>query len=119
LGHALDGLFDEWSCREYGIELASLKAQLCEANELFKRATDTLKGKSRAMIDYYASDLVDIAAWLINSWLLLQDGALQESRCDLARAYIMANLPNIHRAAEIIFAADETPMQLHEKMLAS
>ena len=119
LGHALDGLFDDWSSRDYGANLDSLKVQLCQANELFKRATDSLKGKSRAVIDYYASDLVDTAAWLINSWLLLQDGALQENRSDLARIYIMANLPNIRRAAEIVLAADETPIQAQEKVFAA
>jgi hypothetical protein len=63
--------------------------------------------------------LVDIAAWLINSWLLLQDGALEESRRDLARVYIMTNLPNIRRAAEIVLAADEMPIQVQEKVLAT
>jgi alkylation response protein AidB-like acyl-CoA dehydrogenase len=119
LGHALDGLFDEWASRDYGADLDSLKVQLSEANELFKRATDNLKAKSRPVIDYYASDLVDIAAWLINSWLLLQDGALQECRRDLARVYIMTNLPNIRRAAGIVLAADETPMQVQEKVLTN
>jgi 3-(methylthio)propanoyl-CoA dehydrogenase len=119
LGHALDGLFDEWASRDYGADLDSLKVQLSEANELFKRATDSLKAKNRPVIDYYASDLVDIAAWLFNSWLLLQDGALQESRSDLAWVYIMANLPNIRRAAEIVLAADEMPMQVQEKVLAA
>jgi hypothetical protein len=61
---------------------------------------------------------VDIAGWLINSWLLLQDGALQENRRDLAQIYIMANLPNIRRASEVILASDETPMQLQEKVFA-
>ncbi len=117
LGHALDGLFDEWASRDYGADLDFLKVQLSEANELFKRATDSLKAKNRPVIDYYASDLVDISAWLINSWLLLQDGALQENRSDLARIYIMANLPNIRRAAEIILAADEMPIQVQEKVL--
>jgi len=119
LGHALDGLFDEWASRDYGADLDSLKAQLSEANELFKRVTDSLKAKNRPVIDYYASDLVDISAWLFNSWLLLQDGALQESRSDLARVYIMANLPNIRRAAEIVLAADETPIQAQEKVFAA
>jgi hypothetical protein len=118
LGHALDGLFDEWASRDYGVDLDSLKAQLSEANELFKRSTDILKGKSRTVIDYYASDLVDISAWLFNSWLMLQDGAALESRRDLARVYITTNLPNIHRAAEIILAADEAPMQVQEKAFA-
>jgi hypothetical protein len=119
LGHALDGLFDEWASRDYGADLATLKAQLCEANDLFKRATDNLKAKSRNVIDYYAGDLVDISAWLVNSWLLLQDGASQEDRRDLAQVYIMTNLPNIRRASEIILTADEMPMQVQEKILAA
>ena len=119
MGHALDGLLDEWASRDYGTDLNPLKAQLGEANELFKRVTDHLKEQSRAVIDYYASDLTDIAAWLVNSWLLLGDAALLETKRDLARIYITANLPNIHRAIEILRAADETPMQVQEKALAA
>jgi alkylation response protein AidB-like acyl-CoA dehydrogenase len=111
MGHALDGLLDDWASRDYGADLNPLKAQLGEANELFKRVTDHLKEQSRDVIDYYASDLTDAAAWLVNSWLLLQDAATLESKKDLARIYITANLPNIHRAVEILRAADESPMR--------
>ena len=30
------------------------------------------------MIDYYASDLVDMAVYLVNSWLMLQDARVSE-----------------------------------------
>ena len=43
LGHALDGLLDEWAALEYGDELADLKDQLCEETAQFKSATDSLK----------------------------------------------------------------------------
>jgi len=113
LGHVLDESLDEWASRDYGADLNPLKAQLGEANELFKHATDDLKGKSRAVIDYYACDLVDIAAWLINSWLMLQDAATLESRRDLARIYINENLPNIHRAIEILRTTDESLVKVN------
>jgi alkylation response protein AidB-like acyl-CoA dehydrogenase len=108
MGHALDGLLDEWASRDYGADLNPLKAQLGEANELFKRVTDHLKEQSRDVIDYYASDLTDAAAWLVNSWLLLGDAATLESKKELARIYINANLPNVHRAVEILRMADES-----------
>lgn len=111
LGHALDGLLDEWAARDYGADLNPLKAKLSETNDVFKRATDHLKEQSRDVIDYYASDLTDAAAWLVNSWLLLGDAATLESRKDLARIYINANLPNIHRAVEILRTAEESPMR--------
>ncbi len=72
LGHALDGLLDEWAGMEYGDELVELKASLVEETELFKQATDVLKAKEREVIDYHASDLADMAVYLVNSWLMLQ-----------------------------------------------
>jgi hypothetical protein len=54
-------LLDEWAAMDYGMALSDLKIRLIEETELFKVATDILKEREREVIDYYASDLADIA----------------------------------------------------------
>jgi 3-(methylthio)propanoyl-CoA dehydrogenase len=116
LGHALDSLYDAWAVDQVGEELAPLKAHLVEAVDLFKRATDSLKERQRDIIDYYAVDLVDMACYLLNSWLLLRDGKFGPRKLELAKVYIAEHLPEIHRAGEAILAADATPLQAREKI---
>jgi alkylation response protein AidB-like acyl-CoA dehydrogenase len=118
LGHGLDPLLDEWCLHEYGPELAPLKAQLVEVTGMFKRATDSLKGKERDIIDYFASDLVNMAAYIVNAWLLLQDAEVSERKHNLARVYIAEHLPGIHSAGQAILCADSTPLEARGSILA-
>lgn len=118
LGRALDPLLDEWIAREdYPEELELVKAQLVEATALLRQAGDTLKAKEREVIDYYASDLVDMAVHLVNAWLLLLDGRSGPRKVDLARIYAAEHLPRIHGAAQAILAADTTPLQARSTVL--
>ncbi len=112
LGHALDELFDEWAGLEYGDELSGLKARLSEETERFKETTDFLKEKEREVIDYYASDLADIAVYLVNSWLMLQDGRVSERKRDLARLYINEHLTQVESARQAILNAGNAPLQM-------
>ena len=75
LGHALDGLLDEWAAQDYGPELDGLKRQVEEATALLNRSIDHMKeaADDRALIDYYASDLSDLAVDVLTSWLALRD----------------------------------------------
>lgn len=118
LGHALDELLDEWARLDYGPELASLQAKLVEANELFKRSTDHLKEQEREVIDYYAADLTDMAVYIVNSWLLLQDARLSERKRAIAQVYLAEHLPQVHRAGEAIHTADATPLEVRGTVLA-
>jgi len=118
LGHALDPLLAEWSSLEVGPDLMDLSEKLLGANQAFMEATDCLKEKEREQIDYYAVDLVDMAAYLVNSWLLLRDAGVLERKYDLARAYIAAHLPHIHAAAEAIQVGDATPLEVRETLLS-
>ena len=88
LGHALDGLLDEWVGQDYGDELSELKSRLVEQTALFKQATDALKEQGREVIDYYASDLADMAVYLVNAWLLLRDGHVSVRKAELAKIYM-------------------------------
>jgi 3-(methylthio)propanoyl-CoA dehydrogenase len=119
LGHALDDLLDEWVAIEYGEQLDVLKTQLLETTELFKNATDVLKAKERDLIDYYAADLADMAAFVVNSWLLLQDAQISERKADIARVYINEHIHHIHANGKTILNADSTPLLARETILAN
>jgi hypothetical protein len=95
-----------------------LQDQLIEANTMFIRTTDCLKSKERDLIDTYAVNLVDMAAYLTNSWLLLRDARLSPRKRDLARAYIAEHLPHIHSAGEAILAADSASIEVRESILS-
>jgi tRNA U34 5-methylaminomethyl-2-thiouridine-forming methyltransferase MnmC len=117
LGHALDVLLDEWAALEYGDELADLKDQLCNETTQFKAATDILKEKEREVIDYYASDLADMAVYLVNSWLVLQDGRASERKRELARAYINEHLPQVQQARQAISNAGILAQETRDSIL--
>jgi alkylation response protein AidB-like acyl-CoA dehydrogenase len=119
MGHALDDLLDEWAALDYGPELESLKSQLADANEQFKRATDHLKENEREVVDYYAADLADMAVYVLNSWLMLQDARQSERKKAMAEVYIEDHLPKIHRAAEAIQTANVTPLEARDLVLTS
>ncbi len=119
LGHALDDLLDEYAGLEYGPELEPLRAQLAEANEQFKQATDQLKAQERNVVDYYASDLADMAVYIINSWLLLQDARVSGRKKAVAEVYIAERLPMIHQAAEAIQNANATPLAARDAILVA
>jgi alkylation response protein AidB-like acyl-CoA dehydrogenase len=111
LGHALDNLLDEWAVKEYGEGLANLKALLVEETSQFKQATDALKAQEREVIDYYASDLAESAVFLVNFWLVLQDGLVSERRRELAQLYINEHLPQVQAARQKITRAGSVPLQ--------
>jgi hypothetical protein len=117
LGHALDVLLDEWAALEYGDELADLKDQLCNETTQFKAATDILKEKEREVIDYYASDLADMAVYLVNSWLLLKDGCITERKRELARMYISEHIPQVKRARQAISNAGILAQETRDSIL--
>jgi acyl-CoA dehydrogenase-like protein len=119
LGHALDPLFDSWCAQDYGPELAPLKAQLAEATDLLKKATDALKSRERDLIDYYSSDLVDMAVYILNSWLLLQDAQASERKRDLAQVYFAEHLPDVTRAHQSIVNASAVPLQARNTVLGA
>ncbi len=118
LGHALDMLWDEWAAQEYGPELAPLKRQVEEATALLNRSIDHLKEyDDAAIIDYYAVDIVDMAAYTLNSWLTLQDARHSERKRALARAYMADVLPKIRGKVATIQSVDPGLLQLREEVL--
>jgi alkylation response protein AidB-like acyl-CoA dehydrogenase len=117
LGHALDGLLDEWAGQEYGNEQADLKARLIEETSQFRQVTDVLKAQDRQVIDYFASDLADIAVYLVNMWLMLQDGRASERKRALARLYIEEHLAQVRSARQNILASENVPLAVRSSLI--
>ena len=118
LGHALDDLIDNWEDLNYGSSLDRFKTQLVETTNLFKQATDTLKEKERHLIDFYASDLADMASFVVISWLLLRDALVSPRKADIARVYISEHINKINALGASILKADETALKARETILA-
>jgi alkylation response protein AidB-like acyl-CoA dehydrogenase len=119
MGHALDGLLDDWANQDYGPELDGLKRQVEEATALLNRTIDHMKeADDRALIDYYASDLSDLAVDVLTSWLALRDARTSERKQELARVYIGETLPKSRGRVAMLQALEPAPVQFHETVLA-
>jgi hypothetical protein len=119
LGHALDDLLNDWAALDYGADLTPLKNQMNEATALFNRCIDHMKEQEdRAMIDYYAVDLVDIATYVVNGWLMLRDARLAARKREIARVYIAEILPKIRGRVAMLQAVDPAPLEARDVILA-
>jgi hypothetical protein len=119
LNRNLDPLLAEWGAASYPDDMAAEKATLDELTVIFQKAVDSLKAESnRDRVDYYACDLVDMAVWLVNSWLLLRDTNLLESKKSVARAYIASIAPRLRASGEVVTAANVVPLEAIGALLA-
>jgi alkylation response protein AidB-like acyl-CoA dehydrogenase len=118
LGHSLDPLLNVWTDMAVSPELAEEKSALEESTDRLQKAIDYLKGQDRAVIDFYASDLVDMAAWVVCSWLLLRDAGKLPHKQDLFRAYLADVLPKIRVAGEIVLKSSTTVLKMKDSLLA-
>lgn len=119
LGHSLDRLWDEWADQDYGDELNGLRSQVEEATTLLNRSIDHMREQDdRALIDYYAADLADMAIYVITSWLTLRDAIHADRKRELARVYISETLPKFRGKMARIQASDPAPIQARELVLA-
>ncbi|MCP4374121.1 MAG: hypothetical protein GY797_39345, partial [Deltaproteobacteria bacterium] len=60
----------------------------------------------------------DMAVFVVNFWLMLQDARLSDRKRAMAKLYIIEHLPQVHSAAAAIHAADATPLEAREVVLA-
>ena len=119
LGHALNELLNDWADHDYGEQLEDLKTKVEEATALFNRSIDHLKEEEvSAHIDYYASDLSDMALYVINSWLILQAAQESEWKQAVARFYIGESIPKIRGKVAALQAIDPTPIEAKDTILA-
>jgi alkylation response protein AidB-like acyl-CoA dehydrogenase len=111
LNRSLDPLLADWQAASYPDDMAPERAILGELTGVFQTAVDALKAQpERDKVDYYACDLVDCAVWLVNSWLLLRDTNLLESKKSVARAYIASIAPRLRASAEVVVGANAVPL---------
>jgi alkylation response protein AidB-like acyl-CoA dehydrogenase len=119
LGHSLDGLLNSWTDQDYGPELAGLKEQLEEATELLNRSIDHMKEQDdRALVDYYAADLADMAIYVLTSWLTLQHARSSERKRELARVYLAETLPKFRGSMARLQTSDPAPIEAKDLILA-
>jgi alkylation response protein AidB-like acyl-CoA dehydrogenase len=119
LGHALDDLLNDWVEQDFGEEFENLKSRLVEATALLNRSIDHLKEEeSDTVIDYYASDLADLALFVINAWLVLQAARDSDSKAALARFYIGETMPKIQGKVSTLQTIDASPFEAKDALLA-
>jgi alkylation response protein AidB-like acyl-CoA dehydrogenase len=119
MGHALDGLLNDWAGQEYGPELAGLKSQVEEATVLLNRSIGHMREQDdREMIDYYAVDLADMAIYVLTGWLVLRDARTAERKKELARVYLSEALARFRGRMAAIQASDPAPVQAKDLILA-
>jgi len=119
MGHALDGLLNDWAGQEYGPELAGLKSQVEEATVLLNRSIGHMREQDdREMIDYYAVDLADMAIYVLTGWLVLRDARTAERKKELARVYLSEALARFRGRMVAIQASDPAPVQAKDLILA-
>jgi hypothetical protein len=112
LNHSLDPLLADWAAASYPADMTAERAILGELTGVFQAAAVALKAQpERDRVDYYACDLVDCAVWLVNSWLLLRDTNLLESKKSVARAYIASIAPRLRASAEVVVGANPVPLE--------
>jgi hypothetical protein len=91
-----------------------------EATALFNRCIDHMKEQDgRAVIDYYAVDLMDIAVYVVNGWLMLRDARPAERKREMARVYIAEILPKIRGKVAVLQAIDPALLQARDIILAT
>jgi hypothetical protein len=118
MSHTLDDLLEEWAALDYGAELAGMKDQLAQATAWLNQSIERLKGEEeRALIDYYAADLADLAVYTINCWLMLRDARLSDRKCEMARVYMAETLPKMQAKAAMLQAVDPAGIQARNILL--
>ncbi len=117
LGHSLDPLLHVWMDLAVDSDLSGEKAALEESTEQFQKAVDHLKGQDRAVIDFYAGDLVDMAAWIVCSWLILRDAQVLPHKKALFRAYLADVLPKIRVAGEVVMKSSTAVLDVKKILL--
>jgi alkylation response protein AidB-like acyl-CoA dehydrogenase len=128
VGRGLDVLLDAWAAAPAPEALAPLKARLAKTVELFKKCCDELHGADRDIVDYFGADLMDMAAAVVNTSLLVRDsqaagrpgdtGALSARKIELALAYGAEHLPKAEGSGLAILAHDMTGIAAKDRILA-
>jgi alkylation response protein AidB-like acyl-CoA dehydrogenase len=121
LGRGLDVLLDSWAAAPLPEALGALKTRLVASTELFKKCCDELHAAEREVVDYFGADLMDMAAMIINTWLLARDagfpGKEGERKVEVALAFAAEHLPQAEGSAVAILARDMTVIAAKDRIL--
>lgn len=122
VGRGLDVLLDAWA-EEAGkapnaAATVAVRASLAEAVALFKECCDKLHGAERHVVDYYGADLMDMAAAVVGTSLLVRDSATAERKAAVAAAYAAEHLPQALASGQAILAGDTTALTAKDSLLA-
>jgi hypothetical protein len=111
--------------------LGEVKARLVGTTELFKKCCDALHGCERDSADYFGADLMDMAAVVVNTWLLLRDARLAGEtgaaklhpemaarKAEMVRAYAAEHLPRAEGLGAAIVLGDMTSISRKDVILA-
>jgi alkylation response protein AidB-like acyl-CoA dehydrogenase len=119
LGHSLDGLLHDLASQEVDSDLAGLKKQVEEATALLDRSIDHMKEQDDgALIEYYASDLADMAVYVLTCWLALRDAPSSERKRELARVYVSETLPKFRGRMAAVQVSDPAPLRARALILS-
>ncbi len=124
VGRGLDVLLDAWAAMPAPAGLEAVRASLDEATALFKEACDKLHAADRVTADLLGADLMDMAAAVVNTWLLLRDAtrasdeAVRGRKAQLVKAYAAEHLPKALASGRIVLTSDTTAVSAKEQILA-
>jgi alkylation response protein AidB-like acyl-CoA dehydrogenase len=110
------GVFEGWVAdyekRTYEDQLLEeLKQKLTEAKQHILEAIQFVKQQSMAYLDLSGRRLVDAAISVIIGHLLLGQGAVNERKKQVARRFILRELPVVRMNCEQVLSGDMTPLE--------
>jgi hypothetical protein len=127
VGRGLDGLLDALVAAPVPVGLEGTAAKLAELVALFKNCCDKLHAAEREVVDFFGVDLVEMAAVVVNTTLLVRDArqastsgdaAQAAHKIELARAYASEHLPSAEAAGSVIATLDMTAWTSKTAILA-
>jgi alkylation response protein AidB-like acyl-CoA dehydrogenase len=117
MGGALDERLAAWGSGGYGSDLEDLERRARQATSSFQACVRSLADKDRPIIDYYGSDLVELASHVLTCWLVLRDAGTDPRKAELARTYFGMVEPKMRGSSRALEVLDPTPLVAREAVL--
>ncbi len=109
---ALETWVEPWEKKDYADPLlAELKQKLVEARQRIVEAIRFIKTQGGSYLDLSGRRLVDAALAVVIGHLLLGQGAANERKKQVARRFILRELPMVRSNCEQILSGDTTPTE--------
>jgi hypothetical protein len=131
VGRGLDVLLDGLAAEAVPEALSALKERLAGTTELFKKCCDSLHGCERDSVDYFGVDLMEMAAVVVNAWLLLRDARVADDarvaqgpaasathKAEVLRAFAAEHLPRAEGLGAAILSGDMSSISAKDAILA-